>query len=121
MISRGIFRTPSNIIDIWQGSDRSSRPQVFCKKGILRNIAKFTGKHLHQSLFLIKLQAEAYASISCEFCEISKNTPSYKTPPVAASFGNTSLVSISVFSRWTRIYCTVFLWTHSYPLTLITL
>ena len=35
---------------------RSSRPEVFCKKGILRNFAKFTGKHLCQSLFLIKLQ-----------------------------------------------------------------
>ena len=36
---------------------RSSRPQVFCKKGVLRNFAKCTGKHLCQSLFfLIKLQ-----------------------------------------------------------------
>ena len=25
---------------------RSSQPEVFCKKGILRNFAKFTGKHL---------------------------------------------------------------------------
>ena len=23
-----------------------TRPQVFCKKGVLRNFAKFTGKHL---------------------------------------------------------------------------
>ena len=30
---------------------RSSRPEVFCKKGVLRNCAKFTGKHLCQSLF----------------------------------------------------------------------
>ena len=30
---------------------RSSRPEVFCKKGVLRNFAKFTGKHLCQSLF----------------------------------------------------------------------
>ena len=29
---------------------------MFCKKGVLRNFAKFTGKHLCQSLFLIKLQ-----------------------------------------------------------------
>ena len=44
--------------------------------------------------FLIKLQAEAYNFIkketlaqvfSCEFCEISKNTFFYRTPPVAAS------------------------------------
>ena len=37
--------------------DRSSNPEVFCKKGVLRNFAKFTGKHLYQRLFLIKLQA----------------------------------------------------------------
>ena len=30
---------------------RSSRPKVFCKKGVLRNFTKFTGKHLCQSLF----------------------------------------------------------------------
>ena len=31
----------------------SSRPEVFCKKGFLRNFAKFTGKHLPvpESLF----------------------------------------------------------------------
>ena len=33
---------------------RSSRPGVFCKKGILKNIVKFTGKHLHLSLFFNK-------------------------------------------------------------------
>ena len=37
---------------------RSSRPEVFFKKGILRNFAKFTGKYPCQSLFLIKLQAQ---------------------------------------------------------------
>ena len=31
-------------------SYRSSHPEVFCKKGVLRNFAKFTGKPLHQSL-----------------------------------------------------------------------
>ena len=54
-------------------------PRVFFKKGVLRNFAKFTGKYLSQSLFLIKLQ------YSCEFCKISKNTFCYATPPVAAS------------------------------------
>ena len=29
---------------------RSSRPEVFCGKGVLRNFAKCTGKHLCQSL-----------------------------------------------------------------------
>ena len=30
-------------------------PEVFCKKGVLRNFAKFTGKHLCQSLFFDKV------------------------------------------------------------------
>ena len=34
---------------------RSSRPEVFCKKGVLRNFAKFTGKRLCQSLFFNKV------------------------------------------------------------------
>ena len=34
---------------------RSSRPDVFCKKGVLRNFTKFTEKHLCQSLFFNKV------------------------------------------------------------------
>ena len=30
---------------------RSSRPRVFCKKGVLSNFAKLTGKHMCESLF----------------------------------------------------------------------
>ena len=40
-----------------QPTIESSSPEVFCKKGVLGNFAKLTGKHLWQSLFLIKLQA----------------------------------------------------------------
>ena len=36
------------------GKVRSSRPEPFCKKGVLRNVVKFTGKHLCQSLFFNK-------------------------------------------------------------------
>ena len=63
-------------------------------RGVLKNFTKFTGKHLCQSPFLIKLQAsacnfikkEALAQVfSYEFCEISKNTFSYRTPPMAVS------------------------------------
>ena len=39
-------------------NSRSCRPEVFCKKGVLRNFVKFTGKHLCQSFFLNKI-AEA--------------------------------------------------------------
>ena len=33
---------------------RSSRLEVFCKKGVLENFAKYTGKHLRQGLFFNK-------------------------------------------------------------------
>ena len=72
----------------------SSRSEVFCKKGVLRNFTKFTGKHLCQSLFFNKvagpgqacnfIKKETLAQVfSCEFCEISKNTFFYRTPLVA--------------------------------------
>ena len=35
----------------WTCLNRRSRPEVLYKKGVLWNFAKFTGKHLHQSLF----------------------------------------------------------------------
>ena len=31
-------------------------PKVFYKKGVFKNFVKFTGKHLCQSIFFIKLQ-----------------------------------------------------------------
>ena len=34
---------------------RHSRPAVFCKKGVLRNFSKFTGKDLCQSIFVNKV------------------------------------------------------------------
>ena len=53
----------------WRRSYRSSRPEVFYKKGVFRNFAKFTAKQV----------------FSCEFGKTSKNTFFHKTPPMAAS------------------------------------
>ena len=36
---------------------RTSRPEVFCKKGVLWNFVKFLGKHQYQSLFFNKVAA----------------------------------------------------------------
>ena len=58
------------------------------KKVFLDISQKFTGKHLCQSLFFDKaaVKEESLAQVfSCEFCEISKDTFFYRTPPVAAS------------------------------------
>ena len=73
--------------------DRSSCPGVFCKKGVVRNFAKFTGKHPYQRFFFNKvadlynfIRKETQAQVfSCKFCEISKSTFFYRTPPAAAS------------------------------------
>ena len=71
---------------------RNSRTEGSCKKVVFRNFAKFIGKHLRQSLFFNKvagcifIKKETLAqAFSCEFCKISENTFSYRTPTVAAS------------------------------------
>ena len=51
---------------------RSSRPELFCVKGVLKNFAEFTG-------------VSSGTRVSCEFCEILKKTFLRKTPTVAAS------------------------------------
>ena len=44
-----------------------SRPDFFCKKGILRNFTKFVGKHF--------IKEETLAQVfSCKFFKISKST-----------------------------------------------
>ena len=50
--------------------------QRCCEKGVFKNFAKFTGKHLCYSLFFNKVfKKETLAQVfSCEFCEISKNS-----------------------------------------------
>ena len=57
---------------------RSSHPEVFRKKGVLKNFAKFTGKELQ----LCQMETSAQM-FSCEFCEMFKNTFLQRTPPVA--------------------------------------
>ena len=65
---------------------KSSRPDESCKKGVLRNFAKFTEKHLCQGLFFNFIKKETMAQVfSCEFYEISKNAFFNRTPLVAAS------------------------------------
>ena len=55
---------------------------MFCKKGVLKNLAKFTGKELRWSLFFNKVsglcnvfikETQTRFLFSCEFCKILKN------------------------------------------------
>ena len=58
------------------------------KKGFLKNFTNFTGKHLSQSLFLIKLHVSGlqhYLKRESGNYEIFKSTIFYRTPQVAAS------------------------------------
>ena len=74
---------------------RSSHQKFPVRKGVLRNFAKFKGKHLYQSFFFNKVaglrpatlfKKETLAQVfSCEFSEIFKNAFFQRTPPVAAS------------------------------------
>ena len=57
-------------------ASRSSRPVVFCKKGVLRISQNSQEKTCARVSFLVS---------SYEFCEISKNTFFHRTPLVAAS------------------------------------
>ena len=83
---------------IWKNKtlgDRSNRRRCFVKKDVLRIFAKFTGKHLCQSLLFNKkpgasclqlIKKETLAQVFArEFCEISKSTLLHGTPMVAAS------------------------------------
>ena len=61
---------------------------MFCRKDVLRNLAKFTGKHLCQSLFLNKvagLKRDSNTGVSCESFELSRNTYVEEHPRTAAS------------------------------------
>ena len=92
-----------NII-LLQQWDKSSRTKVFCKKGVLRNFAKFTENHLCHSLFFATsacnfIKKETLAQVfSCEFHEISKNTFCYRTPPVPAYIFNNGIMTIHQIS-----------------------
>ena len=59
---------------------------MFCKRVFLEISQTSQENTCVRASFLIKLKKETLAQVfPCELCEISKNTFSYITPPVAAS------------------------------------
>ena len=57
-------------------SNKISCPEVFCKKGVLRNFAKFTGKHLHQNLFFNNLEG-----LGPWYCCLPVNSVKFRRTP----------------------------------------
>ena len=56
--------------------------EVFCKEGVFKFFTKFPGKHLHRTLFYIKVASTCNfikretptLVFSCEFCETFQHT-----------------------------------------------
>ena len=42
-------------MELWDQENYWTEQSLFCKKGVLKNFAKFTGKHLYHSLFFNKV------------------------------------------------------------------
>ena len=83
---------------------KSWRPEVFCKKCVFRNSAKFTEKHLCQSLFFNKVKKRLWhRCFPVNFAKfLSKNTFSYRTSPVAASGKWEMEIAIGKMKTWFR-------------------
>ena len=87
---------------------RSSRPEVFFKKGVLRNFVKFIGKHLCERLFSNKAAGLKPATLlkkrlwhRCFYVNFATflRTPFFYRTPVAASTCTLLLLSKS-FSEY---------------------
>ena len=91
------FKSASVLLNFFMNGDsnvayRSSRPEVFCEKVVLRNFAKFTGTHLCQSLFLNKVAGLWYRC--------------FPVKVLRTSFHRTPLVATPVL-RWCSIHITI--------------
>ena len=60
-----------------------NRPEVSCKKDVLKSIVKFTGKHPLWCMFFNKVADLKVISLC--ICKIFKSTFFYSRPPVAVS------------------------------------
>ena len=76
-------------------SYRSSRPEVLCKKDVLGNFAKFTGKHLYQSFFFNKVAGQRHRWFPVNFVKFLR-TP-FLTEHSGGCFCNMSFKSCSKY------------------------
>ena len=56
LLSSFLFLTSYKLFKCYLRDEKKQPPEEFYKKGVLKNFAIFTGKHLCWGLFLIKLQ-----------------------------------------------------------------
>ena len=61
-------------------TERSSRPEAFCKNGVFRKFTKFTGKHLGLTLFFNKLQASLLTKRLWHGCFPANSAKFLRTP-----------------------------------------
>ena len=87
-VSKFWFQYQGFMFDRGKSINKSSHSQMSFKKGVLKNFAIFTGKHLCWSLFLkmtfylkntfkylfIEKRLQRTHLVSCEYCEIFKNS-----------------------------------------------
>ena len=95
-----VIITTTNII-------QKQPPQVFCKKGVLRNFAKFTGKHLCQSLFFNKVPSLRAATLLKKrlwyWCFPKNFTKFQRTPFLQNTSGRLVLI-IVIITKISRIF-----------------
>ena len=88
---------------------RSSHPEVFLKKGVLKICSKFTGEHPCQSVISIKLQSNFIEITLRHGCSLVNLLPYFRTPftkktsgwlllYIAPSFRKTLWQSLFIYS-----------------------
>ena len=84
---------------LFQGVNRNSHRRCSVRKDVLRNF-------LEMPEACNFIQKETLAQVlSCEFCEVSKNTFFYRTPPVAASV----VMQFSLKIEWSQWYINIYI------------
>ena len=91
-----------------------SRPEVFCKRGVLKNFVKSTVKHLCKCFFWIRDSRDSSAGFSCEFWEIFKRIYFVEHPrtPASEMYALLILISWKSFGKQFHIhqyFCCIFI------------
>ena len=84
-----IFERKAQIVPIL-GLNRSSLPEVFCKKSVLRNFTKFTGKPLCQILFFNKVAGLRHRCFPVNFVKF------LRTPIFTYFYNSGRLLQVSI-------------------------